>query len=309
MNGFLRKTNLSRLLRIIRTSPNARCLRVTTIYAFSVASLTLPSPSLQLPTKKEFLDYKEVSCPIHCYHEPLHSQVERLKNEVRPKNLIQCLIVAIKKIGCAFHIMVRSVHVAVIFSPVILTCWFCFFSSLRKWWYRLFVYCLQIGGSSFMKLGQWAATRPDILPIELCKQLSTLHSSTQCLPFHYMKTVIEKELGKTMEEVFDEVIETPIGSGCIAQVYKAHLRGTNQWVALKVKRPEVDIVFSYDLQLINSVAAFLSIFPFMEYLAPKKAAQLFTSTMHDQLDFRKEAVNLVHFRENFRVCVILNDER
>ena len=120
---------------------------------------------------------------------------------------------------------------------------------------------------------------------------------------------IEKELGKTMEEVFDEVIETPIGSGCIAQVYKAHLRGTNQWVALKVKRPEVDIVFSYDLQLINSVAAFLSIFPFMEYLAPKKAAQLFTSTMHDQLDFRKEAVNLVHFRENFRVCVILNDER
>jgi len=127
----------------------------------------------------------------------------------------------------------------------------------------------------------------------------------------YYEMLVEKNkvMNLTAITEFDEVIETPIGSGCIAQVYKAHLRGTNQWVALKVKRPEVDIVFSYDLQLINSVAAFLSIFPFMEYLAPKKAAQLFTSTMHDQLDFRKEAVNLVHFRENFRVCVILNDER
>lgn len=306
MNGFLRKTNLSRLFWIARTNPNAKCLRVTTIYAFSVASLTLPSPSLLLTQRKDLLDNKEVVCPIHCYHEPLHAQVERLKKEVRPKSLIQCFIIAVKKIGSAFHLVVRSIQVAIIFSPVVLTCWFCFFPSLRRWWYHLFVYCLQIGGSSFMKLGQWAATRPDILPLEFCRQLSTLHSSTQCLPFTSMKEVIERELGKNIDEVFDEIDETPIGSGCIAQVYKAHLRGTDQWVALKVKRPEVDFVFSYDLQLINSIAAILSIFPFMEYLAPKKAAQLFTSTMHDQLDFRKEAVNLVHFRENFRVGIVVN---
>lgn len=152
-----------------------------------------------------------------------------------------------------------------------------------------------------MKFGQWAATRPDILPMELCHELSSLHSSTNCLPFSVMKPIIERELGKTLDSVFDEIDETPVGSGCIAQVYKAHLRDTDEWVAIKVKRPDVESTFRMDLNLITCFNYIISFIPFIDYLSPRLASKLFTNVMRQQLDFRTEAVNLVHFRENFRV--------
>lgn len=193
----------------------------------------------------------------------------------------------------------------VVFSPTVLMSWFLFFPSLRKYWNKILVASLQVAGSSFMKLGQWAATRPDILPIELCKELSTLHSTTKCLDFDVMLSVIEKELGKPADLIFDVIEETPVGSGCIAQVYKARLRGSDDWVAVKVKRPHVDEIFKRDLQLVNFFAHVIALLPMTQYMAPVMTAELFTKAMQQQLDFRLEAINLIHFNDNFRAGVAL----
>lgn len=270
--------------------------------------MVLQPPRFRSSKSKELLEETKIHCPMHCYHAPLHEQIEEMKKEVLPKSLVQRIVVVFHKLGSCFHLVFRAVHLMIVFSPTVLTSWILFFPSLRVYWYRLLVATLQVTGSLFMKLGQWASTRPDILPIELCKRLSTLHSTTKCVDYPIMFRTIERELGKPVNEVFDRIIETPVGSGCIAQVYKARLRGSSEWVAIKVKRPNVDESFTRDLQLVNFFARCISVIPFTQYIAPVLTAELFTKAVQQQLDFRIEAINLIHFNDNFRVDFCHGDD-
>lgn len=295
------RINFYRLIRQVRSYRNYKQLGAMTLGAFCVGTVTLPPPSTLFNQRKELLDDHIISCPIQCYHEPIHSQLDKIREEVRPRSLVESLLACIHSIGYAFRLAFRSVQVVFYLSPAILSFWMVLFPPLRKYWNSILVFCFQRSGPSFMKFGQWAATRPDILPMDLCHELSTLHSSTEYLPFSVMKPIIERELGKDLDSVFDQIDETPVGSGCIAQVYRAHLRNTDQWVAIKVKRPDVETTFRMDLNLITCFNYIISFVPFIDYLSPRLASKLFTNVMRQQLDFRTEAVNLVHFRENFRV--------
>ena len=270
--------------------------------------MVLQPPRFRSSKSKELLEETKIHCPMHCYYEPLHEQIEEMKKEVLPKSLMQRIVVVFHKLGSCFRLVFRAVHLMIVFSPTVLTSWILIFPSLRVYWYRLLVATLQVTGSLFMKLGQWASTRPDILPIELCKRLSTLHSTTKCIDYPIMFHIIERELGKPVNEVFDTIIETPVGSGCIAQVYKARLRGSSEWVAIKVKRPSVDESFTRDLQLVNFFARCISVIPFTQYIAPVLTAELFTKAVQQQLDFRIEAINLIHFNDNFRVDFCHGDD-
>ena len=241
-------------------------------------------------------------------HSPLNMRTfEELDNK-RRELLAQVEALKAERNRASVHLVFRAVHLMIVFSPTVLTSWILFVPSLRVYWYRLLVATLQVTGSLFMKLGQWASTRPDILPIELCKRLSTLHSTTKCVDYPIMFRTIERELGKPVNEVFDTIIETPVGSGCIAQVYKARLRGSSEWVAIKVKRPNVDESFTRDLQLVNFFARCISVIPFTQYIAPVLTAELFTKAVQQQLDFRIEAINLIHFNDNFRVDFCHGDD-
>ena len=82
---------------------------------------------------------------------------------------------------------------------------------------------LSKAGATFIKLGQWAATRPDILSTTFCDELSELQSNA---PFHSMEwneKVIFKSFGKSINEIFQDFDKKPIGSGTIAQVHKAKI--------------------------------------------------------------------------------------
>ena len=65
-------------------------------------------------------------------------------------------------------------------------------------------------GAALIKWGQWAATRPDMFPEELCGVLSMLHSFAPTHSFKFSKKVIEKATGKPLSEVFDSFSEKPI---------------------------------------------------------------------------------------------------
>ena len=275
----------------------------TTVYAFAAASLVLPNSPALLNKNKERLEETIVKCPIHSYTEPIRDQVEKMKEDVKPKSLIQSILSLFHNISSCFHLCFRAIQVCIIFTPAVLTSWMLYFPNLRHSWYVLLVSTLQVGGSSFMKLGQWCATRPDILPIDLCKELSKLHSTATTIDFSEIQPILERELGKPYTEVFADLDPVAIGSGCIAQVYKARIRETNDWVVLKIKRPEVDDLFTCDLKLFNFFARIAQVFPFMSYINPTEAARLFSKTMAQQLDFRVEAINLLRFRENYRVWI------
>jgi hypothetical protein len=99
----------------------------------------------------------------------------------------------------------------------------------------------------------------------------------------------------------------PIGSGCVAQVYKArlcsshglHPAGTS--VAVKVQHPRILEKVCLDFYLLNKFASFLEYIPYLnlDYLSMKDSVDQFRDIMLPQLDLRVEAHNLQRFRRDF----------
>lgn len=64
---------------------------------------------------------------------------------------------------------------------------------------------------------------------------------------------IEKELGKSVDEVYSEITPEPVAAASLGQVYKAVLRDTGETVAVKVQRPGVLETVSLDLYLAREI--------------------------------------------------------
>ena len=82
---------------------------------------------------------------------------------------------------------------------------------------------LERAGAAFIKWGQWAATRRDLFPPDLCQELEHLHA---CAPVHALaltQDAIQGAFGAAYDELFDEFPAEPIASGSIGQVYRARL--------------------------------------------------------------------------------------
>lgn len=73
---------------------------------------------------------------------------------------------------------------------------------------------------AFIKWAQWASTRPDIFPEDLCTVLASLQSGAPEHSFAFTKKQIEIELGAPVYDIFEYFSSKPIASGSIAQVYK-----------------------------------------------------------------------------------------
>lgn len=86
------------------------------------------------------------------------------------------------------------------------------------WWYGFLVKQMERAGPSFIKLGQWAASRADLFPAELCEKMSKLHSNGRPHSLGYTKKVMEAAFNMGFDDIFEEFGEEPIGCGAIAQV-------------------------------------------------------------------------------------------
>lgn len=143
-------------------------------------------------------------------------------------------------------------------------------------------------GGPAIKLGQQLAIRVDLLPFEVCDELSRLMDKVPPFPWEAARAVIEAELGQPPERLFARVSERPIGSASIACVWKATLESGEE-VAVKVQRPDVAAQFAADL------AAFDAMTRTMEALTLVRPG--FFANMRselrgmfiEELDFRMEA--------------------
>ena len=86
------------------------------------------------------------------------------------------------------------------------------------WWYAFLVKQMERAGPSFIKLGQWAASRADLFPASLCERMSKLHSNGKPHSLRHTKKVISEAFGMDFADIFEEFGEEPIGCGAIAQV-------------------------------------------------------------------------------------------
>eukprot|EP01061_Rhynchopus_euleeides_P045441 TRINITY_DN8150_c0_g1_i5.p1 TRINITY_DN8150_c0_g1~~TRINITY_DN8150_c0_g1_i5.p1 ORF type:complete len:503 (+),score=161.85 TRINITY_DN8150_c0_g1_i5:740-2248(+) len=154
-------------------------------------------------------------------------------------------------------------------------------------------------GPCFLKLGQWAATRPDKFSKEFCEVVGQLHHSAPKHGWEESRQRIVDAYGGL--DLFEHVDHEPIHSGCIAQVHRARLKGDRRDMVVKVMHPGVEDAIEVDLTLARwGLQALSFIIPQSKWLSLTETYYEFDGLMRSQIDFRTEADNLVRFQENFR---------
>ncbi|KAG9439336.1 hypothetical protein H6P81_019501 [Aristolochia fimbriata] len=208
-----------------------------------------------------------------------------------------------------FMLFLRAVYLSILFTPSILMAPFVdyFGPRTRKTWLLLVRFTLEKGGPAFIKWGQWAATRPDLFPRDLCAELAKLHTQAPAHSFAYSKKIIEKSFSRKLSEIFENFEEEPVASGSIAQVHRASLkfRYPGQQikpvtVAVKARHPGVGESIRRDFAIINTVAKVSNFIPALEWLRLDESLQQFAVFMMSQVDLAREAAQLSRFAYNFR---------
>ncbi len=107
---------------------------------------------------------------------------------------------------------------------------------------------LQGMGTTFIKLGQFLATRPDIIGEEMAKDLEKLQDKVPAFELYEAKKVIKREIGEKQYQNIIEIGE-PIAAASIAQVHFAKIKKENQekQVAIKILRPDIEQLFNEEL--------------------------------------------------------------
>ncbi|MBP1996985.1 ABC1 kinase family protein [Paenibacillus eucommiae] len=104
-------------------------------------------------------------------------------------------------------------------------------------------------GPTFVKLGQIASTRPDLLPADILKELERLQDKVSAFPYQDAVSIIEEELGAPVESLFQRFSDTPLAAASIGQVYQAQLHDGTE-VVVKVQRPDIQRMIETDLDIL-----------------------------------------------------------
>ena len=104
-------------------------------------------------------------------------------------------------------------------------------------------------GATYIKLGQFIASSPSLFPEEYVQEFQKCLDRTPPMPFHYIREMVESELGKPLAEAFEWVDPQPLASASIAQVHAARLHNGAE-VVIKVQRPGVRNVLLTDFNFL-----------------------------------------------------------
>ncbi len=146
-------------------------------------------------------------------------------------------------------------------------------------------------GPTFVKIGQIASLRTDLLPAELTEQLTRLQDDVPPLAYHSVREIIESELGAELEDIFETFDEIPIGSASIGQVHRAVLC-SGEIVAVKVQRPEIRRNIEIDFEILADMARLAEKrFEWAEHYELSSVVDEFRTTLLNELNFTSEGQN------------------
>jgi len=155
-------------------------------------------------------------------------------------------------------------------------------------------------GPTFVKLGQILSTRPDLIPLEYAQELTKLQDNVPPFPHEDAKAIIKSETGSLPEELFSSFDPTPIAAASLGQVHKAMLKDTEEAVAIKIQRPDIQKIIEVDLEIMLHLASLLERnVEEMEVLHPTKIVTEFARAMEEETDYTIEASHVEHFARQF----------
>ncbi|WP_294538845.1 2-polyprenylphenol 6-hydroxylase [uncultured Rhodoblastus sp.] len=155
-------------------------------------------------------------------------------------------------------------------------------------------------GPSYVKLGQTLATRPDVVGVEVARQLEALQDRMAPFPRDIAVAVIEKAFARPISELFGEFGE-PVAAASVAQVHRATIveDGVSRPVAVKVLRPGIERRFRRDLgDMFFAARIAEKLSPEAERLNAIGVVDTLARSVKIEMDFRLEAAAASEFAEN-----------
>jgi len=256
------------------------------------------------------------------------------------------LAAALRAGGEALLTLVRALQLALLFAPLLASAPLCLLYDLgREQWLHALNQTLRLAGPAFIKWGQarcaarllaaltppqWAATRSDLFPPDMCDILTSLQSDAPCHSWAHTRREVEAAFGQPLEArappprsaaaharsaeqaLFASFEQLPVASGSIAQVHRAVLASPpapllprrrraaqSQVVAVKVRHPGVATIINRDFTILRVLAELAGTLPGLGWMRLDESVRQFREPLFEQVDLTREASNLRAFNANF----------
>ena len=159
---------------------------------------------------------------------------------------------------------------------------------------------IQSMGTSFIKLGQFLSTRPDIIGDKLASNLEKLQDRVPPFPTDTAKQILKRNLG---EENYNLIINfsEPVAAASIAQVHKAQINdnGTIKDVAIKILRPNIKKIFNDQIEALMLLAYIIeNLNNKTKRLRLVEVVFLLKQITNHEMDLRFEAAAANEYAEN-----------
>ncbi len=156
---------------------------------------------------------------------------------------------------------------------------------------------LSMLGPSYIKLGQFLSTRPDVIGVKRAFELKALQDRLPPFATTDARRIIREELGAPVEHLFTAFAE-PIAAASVAQVHKARTPDGRD-VAVKILRPAIERRFAADIDSFGFAARMIErVSAQGRRLRPVDAVGMLEESMKHELDLRMEASALAEVAAN-----------
>jgi ubiquinone biosynthesis protein len=161
-------------------------------------------------------------------------------------------------------------------------------------------------GPTYVKLGQFLATRPDVVGKEIARDLESLQDKMAPFPQTAAETVVAAALNKPLAEVYAS-FGPAVAAASIAQVHRAEVEedGVSKTVAVKILRPGIERRFKSDLDAFFFAARKAeSLSPEAQRLRLIEVVSTLARSVAIEMDFRLEAAALSEMADNTKEDVL-----
>jgi ubiquinone biosynthesis protein len=155
-------------------------------------------------------------------------------------------------------------------------------------------------GPTFVKLGQLASTRPDLIPEHIIRELEKLQDQVPPFSFADVRRIIEEELGGELDHIFRSFEEAPLAAASIGQVHRAILH-SGEKVAVKIQRPHIAAIIETDLEILQDLTVLAE--RRLEWAAQYRIRDILdelSKSLRLELDYTVEARNAEKFSKQFQ---------
>ena len=163
---------------------------------------------------------------------------------------------------------------------------------------RFRILAVDLGGV-MIKFGQFISSRVDVLPKEIIDELAGLQDEVPAEPFERIRALLEVELGRSIEDIFQSIDPRPVAAASLGQAHQVVLKDGASAI-VKIQRPGIETVVTVDLEAIRTALGWLKHYgPIRRRANVDALFDEFRRTLYAELDYLSEGRNAERFAAEF----------